>query len=186
MRRLLFSALLVLGLKAFAAQPAERFSADQVMSVQGRQLKGRIFVDGGNMRSETAIEGGPEMVSIVNAEQQVVWILMPGNMYLENAVAQDDDVSRKAWTDADSRELLGSETINGQVCDKFRIKGAQDLYFYANQETGLPVLMTSADGKVRIEWSNAKEGPQPAALFQLPAGYQKLAMPSLFKLPGMN
>lgn len=173
---------------ARAAEPAEQFSADQVMTMQGKVIHSRLYVDSGNLRTEMQVPGGPLMTSIVNAEKRVVWMLMPGNMYVEHALAQDDDVSRSAWTSSANRERLGTEVVNGVSCDKYRIKGAQELTFYADETSGLPVLMKSSDGKINIEWRNAKAGPQPAALFQLPAGVQKLSMPSIpgLKLPGLK
>jgi hypothetical protein len=173
---------------SYAVEPADRFSADQVMAIAGKQITSKVYVDKGNMRQEMTVAGGPQMVSIVNAARGVVWMLMPGNMYMEHAIAQDDDVSRRAWTSAEHREPLGQETVGGVVCDAFRIKGAQELTFYADAKTGLPVAMKSADGKVSVEWRNAKAGEQPAELFQLPAGYQKLSLPNIpgLKLPGMK
>lgn len=174
-----------------AAEPLKQFSADQVMTVGGRQMNSRLYVDGTNLRTEMIMEGAGNMASIVNGEKQVIWMLMPGNMYLEKSVASDEDVSRKAWTGDDSnREHLGTEKINGQECDKFRLKGTeQEMFLYTQLKTGFPVLMVTGDRSVKIEWKNVKPGPQPATLFQLPAGYKKLSMPALpggFKLPGMR
>ena len=105
-----------------AAEPVSQFSADQVMAVAGKTINSRLYVDGGNMRMEMNIPGAPAMSSIVNGEKKVVWMLMPGNMYLEHAVTADDDLSRQAWAGgSENRELLGTEKINGQVCDKYRL-----------------------------------------------------------------
>ena len=174
-----------------AAEPVSQFSADQDMSVAGKTISSKLYVDSGNMRMDMNIPGAPAMSSIVNGEKKVVWMLLPGNMYMEHAVSADDDLSRQAWAGgAENRELLGTEKINGQVCDKYRIKGAdQDVFFYADPKTGFPVMMVAPAQSVRIEWKNVKPGPQSASLFQLPAGVQKMALPQFpggFKLPGMK
>lgn len=186
--------MLLIGLMAGvgrAAEPLKQFSADQVMTVSGKVLTSRLFVDGANLRSEMNLDGASSMVSIVNGEKQVVWMLMPGNMYMEKSVASDDDVSRQAWAGDDSnREHLGTETINGQACDKYRLTGVEkEMFLYTAAKTGYPVMMITGDQMVKIEWKNIKPGPQPAGLFQLPAGYKKFGLPSLpggFKLPGMK
>ncbi len=177
-------------LPAFAAvKPAEQFSADQLVNVNGRAMQGRVFVDGGNLRTEMTIPGGPPMVSIVNSAKKALWVLMPGNMYMEKTLDQDEDPSRRAWTRSDQLESMGRETVGGVDCEKFGIKGDGELFYYFNARDGLPVRMRSADGKIQIDWKNAKKGPQPASLFELPAGLKKFALPSLpggFKLPGMR
>ena len=173
-----------------AAEPLKQFSADQVMTLSGKVMNSRLYVDGTNLRTEMLVEGAGSMVSIVNGEKKVLWMLMPGNMYMEKSVATDNDPARQAWTDDDNRELVGTEKINGQECDKFRLKNTeQDMFLYAAQKTGFPVMMVTGDQSIKIEWKNVKPGPQPATLFQLPAGYRKLALPTLpggFKLPGMK
>jgi hypothetical protein len=113
---------------------------------------------------------------------------MPGNMYMEKLLSQDEDVTRSAWTNPDILEHRGSETIDGTPCEKFQIKSDEELYLFVTAKDGLPVRMISADGRLRIDWKNAKKGPQPASLFQLPAGLKKFALPALpggLKLPGM-
>lgn len=188
MKSFVLALALVAAGSALAVEPADQFSADQVMNMQGKIINSRLFVDRGNLRTEMQVPGGPTMTSIVNGEKGVIWMLMPGNMYVEHAIAQDDDVSRSAWTSSKNRQHVGTEAINGVACDKYLIKSSQELAFYADQKTGLPVLMKSADGKINIEWKNAKAGPQPANLFQLPAGVQKLSLPAIpgLKLPGMK
>ena len=189
MRSLVLLMMILVATAGQAAEPLKQFSADQVMTGSGQEITSRLYVDGINLRTEMTMPGAPGMASIVNGEKKVLWILMPGNMYLEKSVASADDASIKAWSGEDGREHVGTETINGQECDKYRIKGVeQDMFLYTQIKTGHPVLMTTADQRVRIEWNNVKPGAQPASLFQLPPGYRKLALPALpggFKLPGM-
>jgi hypothetical protein len=175
-------------LPAFAAvKPADRFSADQEMVVRGQALGGKIHVDGGNMRSEMQVAGMTEpMVSIVNGSRKTLWMIMPGNMYIEKSLDQDEDVSRAAWTSPEKLEPLGREMVDGVDCEKFRVKGDEELFFFVTAKDGHPVRMVSADGKLRIDWKNVKTGPQPASLFELPAGATKFGLPGGFKLPGMR
>lgn len=171
-----------------AVKPVDQFSAEQVMVIHGQTLKGRIFVDRGNLRTEMQPPGMPEpTVSIINGAQKLIWIIMPGNMYMEKSIETGEDMSHAAWTSPDKLEPVGRETIDGIACEKFRIRGGQqEMIYYLREQDGLPVRMVSADGKVRIDWSNVRKGPQPAHLFQLPAGATKFALPGGLKFPGMR
>jgi hypothetical protein len=168
-----------------AVKPLAQFSADQVMHVGGQTMSGKIYVDGSNMRTEMQAPGMPApTVSIVSGERKTIWIIMPGNMYMERSIEDSDDTSHVAWTRPESLEPLGRETIDGHVCEKFRIRSSADLFFYLSADDGAPVRLLSADGSIRIDWKNVKKGPQPAALFQLPAGATRLSLPGVLKWPG--
>ena len=170
-----------------AVKPADRFSAEQVMTVRGQVLNGKIYVDAGNMRTEMQPAGAPEpMVSIVNGAKRTLWMIMPGNMYIEKTLDQDEDASRAAWTSPEKLEPLGREQVDGVECEKFRVKGDEEMLFFVSAKDGHPVRMVSGDGKLRIDWKNVKPGPQPASLFELPAGATKFGLPGGFKLPGMR
>lgn len=188
MRGWITGCLLAAATCAWAVEPVQQFAADQVMTIAGRQLNSRVYVDNGNVRQEMQVAGGPPTVSIMNAEKNAVWTLLPGGMYVEHALGQDGDVSRKAWVSAEFRELVGQEAVNGQPCDKYRLKSEQELYYYVNSDSGLPVMMKAASGRVQVEWRNVQKGPQPASLFELPAGLRKMTMPNIpgLQLPGTH
>ena len=173
-----------------AAEPPKQFSADQVMMMAGKEMTSRLYVDGGNLRTETTMERVGTMVSIVNGEQKVLWMLMPNNMYMEKPLGVEEDLSRKAWMDDEHREHLGRETVNGVECDKYRLTDAKTpTFLFTAVNTGFPVQMVTEDKSLRIEWRNVKPGPQAASLIQLPPGYRKMALPSFpggLKLPGMK
>jgi hypothetical protein len=168
-----------------AVKPVDQFTADQVIIVGGQTMSGKIYVDGGNLRTEMQAPGMPApAVSIVNGARNTIWIIMPGNMYMERSIETSDDVSHAAWTRPEALEPIGREPIDGQVCEKFRIRSSADLFFYLSADGGAPVRLLSADGSIRIDWKNVKKGPQPAALFQLPAGATRLSLPGVLKWPG--
>ncbi len=190
MKRLILTALVVLALALSAGaapKPLEQFSADQVMQVAGKSVTGKIYVDRGKVRTETQIPGMPQStVTIVNGPRKVIWILMPGNMYMEKSIETNEDISHAAWTRPDKLESLGKETVDGVECGKYRIRdGGQEITYFISEQDGLPVRMVSADGKVRFDWKNVQKGPQPDHLFELPAGATKMALPN-FPFPGMK
>lgn len=191
MRRMLVIAAVFLAGWCGAAEPLSQFSADQIMKVSGKVITSSLYVDGSNLRTEMNIPGAPPMTSIVNGSKKVVWMLMPGNLYMEHSIGAEDDAAVNAWVGGkDNRELLGTEDVNGQKCEKYKVKGAShDVFLYTDIKTGFPVLMEVPSQSVRVEWKNVKPGPQAASLFQLPSGSQKMALPQLpggFKLPGMK
>ncbi len=166
-----------------ATKPAEQFSADQVMTTDGRVINARIFVDNGNARSEMVIpDANMPTVSIVNKSKRVLYIIMPNNMYMEKTLDQDNDLARTAWSNPDYLKPVGSESVDGVACEKYRMDSDGKAYFfYVNAKNGAPVRMVGSDGRMRIDWKNVKLGPQPASLFEPPAGYTKFGMQGLMK-----
>ncbi len=179
------AALLLASQNASAAtKPINQFSADQEITSKGRTISVKIHLDGRNARTEATMPGMPEpMVSIINGDRNVMWIMMPGNVYMEKPITEEESLTRGGLTDPDMLEHVGHESVNGVECDKYRIKGPKALFFYANEANGFPVRIAGTDGDFQINWKNVKPGPQPATLFQPPAGATKMTMPAGLNLP---
>lgn len=176
-------------LPAGASEPklVDQFSAETVMIFDRESMKGRLFVDRKKVRMEMTLPGSTEStVSIIDTERGVAWVIMPGNMYLERPIDEHEAAANAGWSDMSRLEYLGEETVSGATCKKYRVLGdAPDLFLYIS-ENGLPALITSDSGKIRIEYRNVKPGPQPAALFQLPPGATKFSLPARFNIPGLR
>lgn len=73
----------------------------------------------------------------------------------------------------------GHDTVAGQPCDKYtivytRVPAAKAMHLWVSTLTGLTVQYALGDGlRTRKEWTNLRIGPQPASLFEVPAGYKK-------------
>ena len=71
---------------------------------------------------------------------------------------------------------VGTESIDGRSCDKWEMteKGGKVETFWMDQKLHFPIKLISGD--VTAVYTNIKEGPQDASLFNIPAGFKKLDM----------
>lgn len=172
-----FTCLLALG----GMVAAQGFSAD-VVTQQGKEVTyGKIFVAKDKMRLESGA-----IITVTRMDKKVVWLLMPTEkMYMEQGLRQDSIVpNSEPSTDELSRTLLGSETVNGYSTNKYRIsarteKGKTAVLLWLTVDSALPVKLAAEDGMWTQEYRNLKVGEPDAAVFEVPAGYQKFGM-SLF------
>lgn len=160
---------------------AQGFSAD-VVTQQGKEVtRSKIFVAKDKMRLESGA-----VITITRMDQKLVWMLMPTEkMYMEQGLRQDSVVpNSEPSTDELSRTLLGSETVNGYLTNKYRVivrteKGKSAVLLWLAADSALPVKMAAEDGKWIQEYRNIKAGEPEGALFEIPAGYKIFGM-SLF------
>ncbi len=116
---------------------------------------------------------------IVRGDKNVSWILMPQNMYMENSLDAMSDSSMLQQAQGEvERVSEGHEMVGDQDTEKFRItsetpKGRSVIYQWLRND-GIPAKVESADGSWGMEYHNIKKEPQDAALFEIPAGYQKM------------
>ncbi|MFV1956901.1 MAG: DUF4412 domain-containing protein [bacterium] len=186
----IFLILLFLGLFAMIAAPSIRagestaqYSAVERMSTPQGNIEARVFVAPGMKRMEMK-----EATQILRFDKDVMWLLMPQQrMYMEKPITAAPGGS--ADLKYLERKKLGKETVNGISATKYRMV-AQDQQ--GNRLEGFSWLTaegilikndmkTSGDGRsmrVQTEISDLKVGKQDPALFELPRGYKKFAMPA--------
>ncbi|MCO5061053.1 MAG: DUF4412 domain-containing protein [Kiritimatiellae bacterium] len=187
MRRILgLTALVVCAFSmaaAAATKPAEQFSADQEMKMDGTTITAKINVDNGNVRSEMPMpDANMPSISIVNKSKRALYIIMPNRMYMEKSLEQDDDLVRSAWANPEHLKPEGTEAVEGVKCEKYRMESdGKTYFFFINAKNGAPVRMVGENSDLQINWKNVKLGPQPADLFEPPAGYTKFGMQGLMK-----
>lgn len=194
----LFS-IFVFCFSAIAAVAQQDFSADMVDITQGKAptTKAKIYATKDKLRIEP--EGDEKAVMIVNLSTQTSYGLMPERkMYMEfnqsqgpaaqywsRALFRPSDVedSCSAWLKLPSNrggtcKKVGNETVNGRSTVKFEGTNAKGEtgYAWVDRKIGFPIKM-QGNGQ-ESELQNIKEGPQPASLFEVPAGYQKFQMPA--------
>ena len=160
------------------ALAAQGFSADIVTAHGNQTMQGKIFVSGEKMRFETA-----GMATITRMDRKVVWLLMPSEkMYMEQAFRPENVVPSSEPTAGEvERTLLGTETVNGAVADKYRITVQTDgkrhtFLQWLAKDSLLPVKTAAEDGSWWQEYRNIKLGEPDPALFELPDGYKKFSM----------
>jgi hypothetical protein len=169
---------------AFAS--ASEFSADVVTTHSEGVMTGKIYVKNNMLRSELNVED-EVMVTIINLDEEVAWLMMPGNMYMEIFAPEDPSILE---SDEYEEVNLGVETVQGYVCDVIRFIYKEEFLGTSTQwmarKLGHPLRIEEADetGKVISvsEYSNIKEEALCDCLFELPEGYEKV---DLFGIPGM-
>ena len=110
----LIALAVVLLLSAFAW--AAEFSADVITTHSEGVMTGKVYVKNNMLRSELNLED-EIMVTIINLDEEVAWLMMPGNMYMEIFAPEDPSILE---SDEYEEVTLGVVTVHGYVCDVIR------------------------------------------------------------------
>lgn len=173
--------VIVLGLAAMA----QEFSADVFSNFKGQTISSKMYFEKDKWRMESEVRG-IKSISIVRKDKNLMWQLMPAQkMYTEMAIPEQQATGvTKTVAGEIKRKKVGTELINGMMCDKFEVSQKSQstgqtevLYQWINRE-GIPVKTAARDGSWSTELKNFKMGKQPNSLFEIPAGYTKQKMPS--------
>jgi hypothetical protein len=174
--------------------PHTGFSAERTLVVDGHTYRGKVWAMPGKERHEQDIAGmrpvfllrgdsGLGEIVLQNLKT-IVQFEIPAELRLLNVAAL-------------KQHAIGNETINGVATTKYAIDksipeghAAGTLWLSAD---GIPMRLagtfTNAKGKestLRWELSGVKTGPQPAALFEPPAGLSKLPPEAIAPLLGLR
>jgi outer membrane lipoprotein-sorting protein len=182
--------LLLLAVCSVCAQPSvPQFSADMRINNPklGHEAQGKLYFGGNRFRMDMTAQGH-ESVVITDMASKVTYLLMPQQqMYMEMRpeMVRTRTPDFKLYDPEDpcanvpdtNCAKVGTETVNGRTCDKWQFTSTKGVgetrTVWIDQKTRIPVKTVNADGTV-FELTNIKEGPQPASLFGIPAGYQKM------------
>jgi hypothetical protein len=186
-----------LGSVALAAAwegPKVEYSADTVMETADVAIRGKLYAAPNRERREYA-ERGQNMTMIMRADKKLAWMLMPEEkMYMEfdmSKQSRSDDLS--GWKI--EQTVIGPETIDGIKTTKSKIvmtgpKGNKLAGFWWLTKENIIVKMDAISvdqgrkDRFKIQNKNIKIGKQDPKLFEVPAGYQKMAMPDMGALMG--
>ena len=155
--------------------------------------QGKVYAGDNAYRSEMNMGPGMTMATIVRYDKKVVWMLMPGNRYMEMPLGE------RAGTAAALRDKsakfetqdLGPEKVGPYDCEKYRVHTTTSNY----ETTSLVWVGKSGDAKgfvvkiqdeksgMTIEYSNIKPGQPDRSIFEIPPGYQKMQMPMPGAMP---
>lgn len=170
------------------------FSADQVtIDPNGKvQGTGKIYMTPEKIRMEfRSPQGEGTMINIFRRDRNIHWMLNPeAKKYMERPL--DEAEMQKALKQhmEQDQKILGTETVNGFKCTKksvvttvkfFGISRKSESIVWVSKKLDLPIRTQSKEGYV-TELRNIKSGRQPAKLFTVPGGYQKVA--SMIELYG--
>jgi len=180
--------LLVLVLSAAAGAQVPQFSADTIMkSPKTGSMQGKIYLGGTKQRMDMTVNGETHSM-IADMQRKVGYSIKHSQrMYMEMNYAgfakqmpdiRSYDPNNPCANQSDTKcKRVGTELINGRLCDKWEFTGGMGgtRTVWIDQKNHLPIKSASADGST-FEMQNIKEGAQPASLFEIPAGYRKLDM----------
>jgi len=186
---LVFSGLLCLGLLGGQARAAE-FSADMVQTRGAETSRGKFFLKGDRHRMEIT-EAGHSSIIIVDAGGQKSYMLNPEDKtYMDLSAMGMGGGQTQTQSEEELRKLgewknAGTETVSGYECEKkifvYKDKSMGEMTHWISKKLGYPIKMFyQARGMTMItEYKNIKEGKVDDKLFQIPPGYQKMAMPGI-------
>jgi len=182
------------------------FSADVVTTKQsGSSVEMKLYLGKDKMRIESMDKARENQgVGILNLSTQTMIVLMkqqqkymempaaqsPGQRLMYNFFQSGDvenacsDWQKIVRNQGGTCHKVGHETVNGRNTVKYEgtnSKGESG-YFWLDPQLRFPVKWQQKDttgGELR----NIQEGPQPASLFQVPAGYTKFDMGGMMQQP---
>lgn len=192
-RRRYLVGFLLAAMFLLAAYPvmAAEFSATVITKTEGQEMHGKIFMKGQKVRNE--FQAGDETnISIARPDKKVVWVLMPAEKtYMEMPITEEaqEKILIKKPEDQAKMKLLGTETVNGYECDKYEMSTTVEgkpvkQYNWVAKKLGMAIKVEAADGSFSMEYRDIKVGGVADSLFEVPQGYQKMAMP--FQMPPMK
>lgn len=171
------------------AKPKAEYSADRVMTMDGKSMTSKVYSASEKERMEMKDAGGA--ASIIRMDKKLIWTLMPSEkMYIEHKFSEQKGKRAKGdYKDCDSRHTeKGKEEVNGFMARKMEVEVScqgEDKHtgtiWLTNENIPIRMEMSSASSKketIQIELKNLKIGKQDPALFEIPAGYKAMSMPS--------
>lgn len=163
------------------------YSADQIIESEEGAMKSRIYSTPTKERRDMS-QGGAVMMMITRHDKHVSWTVMPeGNMYMETAADQASPSKSDLSAYQIEQTSLGEEALNGVVMNKSKIimtgKDGTKMggFMWTTKEGILAKIDAIAvdqghKARFKMEQTNIKIAKQPAELFEIPNGYQKLDM----------
>lgn len=133
---------------------------------------------------------GQSISTLMKWDSGIVWSLIHGQrMYMEIPPEQSgwEPYEARACSGYAEGEKLGDEYLNGRATEKWRCTGQTavpqgeqpvDAVVWYDPELEMGIKSVEDDGNI-FEVRDIAVGAQDAALFELPAGYQKLDMSAL-------
>lgn len=187
-----------LGLLGLSVGPAlaQQFSADMVTTGSVQQARtGKIYVSNGMIRMDqvgrqmgSVIIDGKTGTALVLEPQQKIAVPMNGlNRSMSFMTQVDPDnpcpqivtMAREAHHGQSGEwqcTRLGPDKVDGRSAVKFQAVSPDGNQSYGWIDTRLKVLIKAQGTRGSMELQNIHEGPQPAALFEVPADYRKMDM----------
>ena len=173
------------------ALPAAEFTADFTRrSGDEEGEKSKVYLKGKLRREEISEDGQLQSVMIVRADRGVIWNLIPDeNMYIEMPIGaglKGDFENTEDLEKSSAKTPLGRETVSGYDCEVNEYahhnpsQGVITTWYSDKLEYPVRIRITlPGEDSLIMEYANIKPGEVPDSMFDIPAGYQKMAIPGM-------
>lgn len=179
-------ALTLLLLAAASVSYAAGYSADIVTTSKSGTSQSKLWVSYSLWAQRMEMPAQPNMVIIVRLDKKLIWNLNTRErMYMEIAMrpgmgAETIASGEKSPTEVDRTYLL-TETVEGYPADKYQItyQNGNDRsvhFIWLLKDNSLFPIKTQYKDSVTV-FKNLVFDEPPASMFEIPAGYQKMALP---------
>ncbi|MBF0583817.1 MAG: hypothetical protein HQL80_06215 [Magnetococcales bacterium] len=189
------------GLSRAAPQQLVEFSAEVTRSDANHPetpTTGMMYVGRTGIRTETS-QDKQAVWMIFKPASKLVWTVFPQQRtYMERTgLALEwpplpEDENSPCRDKKFSCKKVGVETVSGRSTLHWSIqlvgeKGKESSYahLWVDPRLNVAIRESYADG-LTVEMRRIQEGAQPASLFELPAGYQQVALPTSPASTGVN
>jgi hypothetical protein len=182
----------------------QEFSADAVNLNPG--VKGglsKVYVGKDKVRFEAqGRQNGPSVFIIDEAHDKSIALMPERHMYMDYTQNQNLPLALSFWHPSDADDAcpqwkklqaqlkkptfgscmkIGNDMVNGRSAIKYggTSPDGKTNYVWVDSKLRYVVKMKSAAGGIALR--NIQEGPQPASLFEIPAGYTKFDVAGAMK-----
>jgi outer membrane lipoprotein-sorting protein len=196
----------LIGASAWAAGlgNTKQFTVDMKMSSTMGESAGQVvnatyYVGKDRFRMDVTVAGMPggSHIAFFDGDDVTMYMLIPQmKQYMKSvSTAGDlgdegpaltfgspDDADHACQSDPNTKcEKVGSDTVLGRSVDKYVVTNTEDgvpvkSTIWFDRELLFPIKVESEDGS--MEATSIEIGPQPAELFEIPAGYSEMQMPN--------
>jgi hypothetical protein len=183
-----------------AAQQQPQFKANVMMKdgSDGKTTTGTVYFGGAKMRTELTSDG-QSLIVLIDPSAKTQYVLMPGEKaYMQMLVGQGPgsvtitgpfDPTNPCAGDSDNTNCVKGDRgiVNGYETVRWDYTSSAGVRTRAWVATRLRFpIKTQDDAGSTMEFTSIAEGPQPATLFAIPAGYQKVDMGAMGGMGAAN
>jgi len=185
---------------------AQEFSADVVNRKTENVGVKKLYAGKDKVRLE--LEGrntsfGPTALILNEAQQKTVALMTERHVYMEAPPIMAAPLIAQFWRVSDVNDAcpqwkktseqagpnknwgtctkIGNDSLNGRSAVKYEGVSTRGEKSYVWVDTKLHCVVKTDGAEGSIELRNIQEGPQPANLFEIPAGYTKMDMGGMMR-----
>lgn len=168
---------------------AAEFSAETIVDRLNQTQKVKIYVKDRQIRAEMTDAFGQKQILISRPGKDQTFMLYPSTKsymaFPATAALSPIEQDLKTLKSNGGGRMLGQETVDGYVCDKYEIafqnKYRGKMLVWVARKLDYPIQMIQVDGppagSLNRKLTNIKEHPIEDSMFSVPEGYKKVSKP---------